>query len=394
MADKRDYYEVLGVEKSASDSDIKRAYRKLAKQYHPDVNPGDKDAEVKFKEIGEAYEVLSDSEKRSRYDQFGFAGVDPNYGAGAGGGGGFGGFGGFDFGDIGDIFGSMFGGGFGSSSRRRNPNAPRRGSDIEESVLVSFEEAAFGIKKQLKIYVIEDCEECHGSGAKSASDKQTCPGCNGTGQIKNVQNTMFGQMINTQVCSNCRGAGTIIKNPCSKCNGKGKVKKAKNIEVDIPAGINSGETVSYRGLGNADANGGPAGDLLVTISIKRHDIFVRSGYDVHLNVPITFVQATLGAEIEIPILDPDKKYELGKMTYTVSEGTQPETVVRLKGKGIPHVRNGHRGDMLLKFTVEVPKNLSGQQKDLIEKFGEASGETNYKQRKSFMDKMKNFFDKK
>jgi len=296
---------------------------------------------------------------------------------------------GFD--DLGDIFGSMFGGGFGSSQRRRN--GPRRGSDIEESVLLSFEEAAFGVKKQLKIYVVEDCEECHGSGAKSASDKQTCPYCKGTGQIKQVQNTMFGQMMNTQVCGQCRGEGSIIKNPCAKCHGKGKVKRAKSIEVDIPAGINSGETVSYRGLGNAGSKGGPAGDLLVTVSIKKHAVFTRSGYDVNLEVPITFVQAALGAEVEIPVLDPDKKYELGKMTYTVPEGTQPETVVRLRGKGIPHVRSGVRGDMNLKFTVEVPKNLSSQQKELISKLGEISGETNYKQRKSFADKMKDFFDK-
>ena len=390
MAEKRDYYEVLGVSKGASDDEIKRSYRKLAKKYHPDVNPGDKEAEAKFKEIGEAYEVLSDAEKKSRYDQFGFAGVDPNYGGGAGGG--FGGFGGMGFDDLGDIFGSMFGGGFGGSQRRRN--GPRRGSDIEESVLLSFEEAAFGIKKQLKIYVIEECEECHGSGAKSASDKQTCPHCKGTGQIKSVQNTMFGQMINTQVCGHCRGEGTIIKNPCAKCNGKGKVKRAKNIEVDIPAGINAGETVSYRGLGNAGSKGGPAGDLLVTVSIKRHSVFTRTGYDVNLEVPITFVQAALGADIEIPVLDPDKKYEPGKMTYTVPEGTQPETVVRLRGKGIPHVRSGARGDMLVKFTVEVPKNLSTEQKDVISKLAELTGESNYKQRKSFADKMKDFFDKK
>lgn len=390
MADKRDYYEVLGVQKGASDDEIKRSYRKLAKKYHPDVNPGDKEAEAKFKEIGEAYEVLSDAEKKSRYDQFGFAGVDPNYGGGAGGG--FGGFGGIGFDDLGDIFGSMFGGGFGGSQRRRN--GPRRGSDIEESVLLSFEEAAFGIKKQLKIYVIEECEECHGSGAKSASDKQTCPHCKGTGQIKSVQNTMFGQMINTQVCGHCRGEGTIIKNPCAKCNGKGKVKRAKNIEVDIPAGINAGETVSYRGLGNAGSKGGPSGDLLVTVSIKRHSVFTRTGYDVNLEVPITFVQAALGADIEIPVLDPDKKYEPGKMTYTVPEGTQPETVVRLRGKGIPHVRSGARGDMLVKFTVEVPRNLTSEQKEVISKLAQLTGESNYKQRKSFADKMKDFFDKK
>jgi len=392
MADKRDYYEVLGVDKNASDSDIKRAYRKLAKQYHPDVNPGDKEAEAKFKEIGEAYEVLSDSQKKSRYDQFGFAGVDPGYGGGGGGQGGFGGFGGMDFDDLGDIFGSMFGGGFGGSSRRRN--GPVRGSDIDESILLSFEEAAFGVKKPLKIYVIEQCDECHGSGAKSAADKETCSYCKGTGQIKNVQRTFLGQVVNTQPCPQCRGEGSIIKNPCSKCHGKGKIKRAKNIEVDIPAGINHGETVSYQGLGNAGSKGGPAGSLLVTVSIKRHSIFTRTGYDVNCDVPITFAQAALGAEVEIPMLDPDKKYELGKMNYTVPEGTQPGTVVRLRGKGIPHVRSGVRGDMLLKFIVEVPRNLNSQQKEAIKNLAELSGESNYKQQKSFLDKMKEFFDKK
>jgi len=388
MADKRDYYEVLGLKKGASDDEIKRAYRKLAKKYHPDVNPGNSEAEIKFKEIGEAYEVLSDSDKKSRYDQFGFAGVDPNFGAGQGGG--FGGFGGMDFGDIGDIFGSMFGGGFGQSQRRRN--APRRGSDVEESVLLTFEEAAFGVKKPLKIYVVEDCDTCHGTGAKNSSDKETCTYCNGTGQIRNVQRTFLGQMVNTQICNHCGGEGTIIKNPCDKCRGKGKIKRAKNIEVDIPAGINSGETISYRGLGNAGYKGGPSGDLLVTVSIKRHAVFTRNNYDVHLEVPITFVQATLGATIEIPILDEDKKYELGKMSCDIAEGTQPGTVIRLKGKGIPHIRSSHRGDMLLKINVEVPKNLSNEQKEIIKRFADASGQTNYKQQKTFLDKMKDFFN--
>ncbi|MBR3934030.1 MAG: molecular chaperone DnaJ [Clostridia bacterium] len=391
MADKRDYYEVLGLQKGASDDEIKRAYRKLAKKYHPDVNPGDSEAEVKFKEIGEAYEVLSDSDKKARYDQFGFAGVDPSYGGGQGGGfDGFGGFGDMDFGDIGDIFGSMFGGGFGRSQSRRN--GPRKGSDIEESVLLSFEEAAFGIKKPMKIYVVENCDECKGTGAKNPSDKETCPHCKGTGQIRNVQRTFLGQVVNTQVCNHCSGEGSIIKNPCDKCRGKGKIKRAKNIEIDIPAGINAGETVSYRGLGNAGYKGGPSGDLLVTVSIKKHSVFTRNGYDVHLDVPVTFVQATLGAQIDIPILDEQKKYELGKITYDIAEGTQPGTVIRLKGKGIPHVHSGQRGDMLLKINVEVPKNLSGEQKETIRKFAEQSGETNYKQQKSFLDKMKDFFN--
>lgn len=385
MADKRDYYEVLGLQKGASDDEIKKAYRKLAKKYHPDLNPDNKEAEAKFKEVAEAYEVLSDSEKRARYDQFGHDAMGQGFGSG-------GGFG-MDFSDLGDIFGSMFGGGFGSSSQRRR-NGPRKGSDIMESVLLSFEEAAFGIKKQLKIYVIEDCDECKGTGAKSPSDKQTCTRCNGTGQIQTVQNTMFGQMVNSQTCPSCRGEGHIIKNPCTKCQGKGKVKRAKNIEIDIPSGLDQGETIRYRGLGNAGLRGGQNGDLLVTISIKRHPVFTRNGSDVILEVPITFVQAALGADIEIPVLDPDKKYELGKMTYTVDEGTQPETIVRLKGKGIPYVRSMGRGDMVIKFTVEVPKNLTNEQKDAIKNFAELSGETNFKQRKSFVDKMKDFFDKK
>ncbi len=391
MADKRDYYEVLGLQKGASADEIKRAYRKLAKKYHPDVNPDNKEAETKFKEIGEAYEILSDSDKKARYDQFGFAGVDPSYGGGQGGGfGGFGGgFGGMDFGDIGDIFGSMFGGGFGQSRRRHN--GPVQGSDIEESVLLSFEEAAFGVKKPLKIYAIEDCDECHGQGTKNSSDRETCPHCKGTGQIRNVQRTILGQMVNTQTCRSCNGEGTIIKNPCSKCHGKGKIKRAKNIEVDIPAGINAGETVSYRGLGNAGYRGGPAGDLLVTVSIKKHPVFTRQGYDVHMDIPVDFVQAALGATISIPVLDKDKKYELGKMDYDIPEGTQPGTVVRLRGKGIPHVHSSLVGDMVLRINVEVPRNLSAEQKDTIKRFAELSGQTNYKQQKTFLDKMKDFF---
>jgi len=386
MADKRDYYEVLGVTKGASDDEIKKAYRKVAKQYHPDLHPGDKEAEAKFKEAGEAYEVLSDPEKKQRYDQFGHAGVDPNFGAGGGGfGGGFG-----DFGDLGDIFGSFFGGGFGTGQQRRR-NGPRKGSDIDETVLLSFEEAAFGVKKNLKIYKIEECDECGGKGCKNDSDKVTCPTCKGSGEIKSVTNSLFGQMVNVTTCNHCQGSGQIIKNPCAKCRGKGMIKRARNVDVDIPAGIDNGETVRYRGLGNAGYKGGPAGDLLVTVRLKRHDVFTRRGNDVYCTVPITFVQAALGADVDIPILDEDKKYTLGKMSYTIPEGTQPGTEFRLRGKGIPSVRGGMRGDMILTVNVEVPKNLNKEQKEALEKFAEVSNDSNYKQNKSFFEKMKDWF---
>ena len=383
MADKRDYYEVLGVQKGASDDEIKKAYRKVAKKYHPDLHPGDAEAEAKFKEAGEAYEVLSDSEKRGRYDQYGHAGVDPNFGAGGFGGG----FGGMDFGDLGDIFGSFFGGGFGGGQRRRN-NGPRKGSDIGETVLISFEEAAFGVKKTLKIYKVEECDECGGKGCKSEADRITCPTCKGTGEIRNITNSMFGQMVNVTTCNHCNGSGQIIKNPCTKCKGKGMIKRARNVDVDIPAGIDSGETVRYRGLGNVGYKGGPSGDLLVTVQIKRHDVFTRRGNDVYCTVPITFVQATLGAEVEIPILDEDKKYTLGKMFHKIPEGTQPDTEFRLRGKGIPSVRSGIRGDMILKVNVEVPKNLNKEQKESLENFAKLTNDNNYKQNKSFFEKMK------
>lgn len=389
MADKRDYYEVLGVQKGASDDEIKKAYRRVAKKYHPDLHPGDKEAEAKFKEAGEAYEVLSNSEKRQRYDQYGHAGVDPNFGAG-GYGGGF--SGGGDFSDLGDIFGSFFGGGFGGGGRRAK-NGPRRGSDIEETVLISFEEAAFGIKKNLKIYKVEECDECSGKGCKSEADRITCPTCKGTGEFKNVTNSIFGQMVNVTTCNQCGGKGQIIKNPCQKCRGKGRIKRARMVDVDIPAGIDGGETVRYRGLGNAGTKGGPAGDLLVTVQIKRHDVFTRRGYDVYCNVPITFVQAALGADVDVPILDAEAKGRLGKISYAIPEGTQPGTEFRLKGKGIPSVRSSVRGDMIIHVNVEVPKNLNKEQKDALRNFAKASNENNYKQHKSFFEKMKENFNK-
>ncbi len=385
VADKRDYYEVLGVNKGASDTEIKKAYRKLAMKYHPDTNPGNKEAEEKFKEANEAYSILSDADKRSKYDQFGFAGTDPNFGAG-------GGFGGFSDMDFGDIFGSFFGGGFGGSRSSRR-NGPTRGSDIEEHIVLTFEEAAFGVKKKVKIYAVENCDKCNGTGAKNASDKQTCSACNGTGEVRNVQRTPLGQFVNVTTCSKCRGTGSIITNPCQTCKGKGMVKKAKVLDVDIPAGINHGQTVILRGAGNKGTHGGPSGDLLVTVSIARHEVFKRDGYDVHLTVPVTFVQATLGADIEIPVLDAEKKYTLGKMNYTIAEGTQPGATIRLKGKGIPVVHSSARGDMILTIQVEVPKNLNNEQKETLKKFASLSGENNYKQSKSFFEKMRDGFSK-
>lgn len=383
---KRDYYEVLGVDKNASDTEIKKAYRKLAMKYHPDTNPGNKEAEEKFKEANEAYSILSDPEKKQRYDQYGFAGTDPNFGAG----GGFGGFGGFEDVDLGDIFGSFFGGGFGGGSSRRK-NGPRRGNDIEERVYLTFEEAAFGVKKKIKIYSVEKCDDCSGSGAQNPSDKQTCPACNGSGEVRNVQRTIMGQMVNVSPCNKCRGTGSIITNPCNKCKGKGLVKKAKTLDIDIPAGINNGQTVILRGAGDEGVNGGPRGDLHVTVVIKRHEVFSRDGYDVHLTVPITFVQAALGADVEIPVLDPEKKYTPGKITFTIPEGTQPGKEFRLGGKGVPVVHSTARGDMIVTVQVEVPKNLTSEQKEALQNFAKVSKENNYKQHKSFFEKMKDTF---
>ena len=381
MADKRDYYEVLGVQKGASDDEIKKAYRKMAKKYHPDVNPGNSEAEAKFKEANEAYEVLSDSQKRARYDQFGHAGTDPN---GFGGGAGFGGFGGFEDIDISDIFGSFFGGGFGGSSRRRN--GPRKGSDIAENVVLTFEEAAFGVKKQIKIYRVENCDECNGVGAKNSSDRQTCSVCGGTGEVKTTQRSPFGQFVNVSPCSACGGTGTIIKNPCTKCKGKGKIKKTRTIEVNIPAGINHGETISLRGQGNVGEKGGPAGDLFVTVSLRRHPIFTRNGSEVYCEVPITFVQAALGSEIEVPTID-------GMIKYEIPEGTQSGTSFRLRGKGIKNLRSGVRADQIITVIVEVPKNLNSEQKQALEKFGEVTNDKNYKQQKGFFEKIKESFNK-
>ena len=383
MADKRDYYEVLGVSKSASDDEIKKAYRKMAKEYHPDLHPGDKEAEAKFKEVGEAYEVLSDAQKKSRYDQFGHAGVDPNFGAG--GGGGWGGGVNVDFGDIGDIFSSFFGGGFGGGGRRSNPNAPRQGGDAVVNVFISFEEAAKGCKQKVSVQRIVPCEECSGSGARRGTSPVVCSECGGSGQVSRAQRTPFGVMQTQTSCPRCSGRGRIIEQPCSACSGQGRVRKTDEIGINIPAGIDDGQVITVPGKGNAGQNGGPSGDLQVQVSVRPHIIFEREGFNIWCELPITFAQAALGAEVEIPTLD-------GKMTYDIKEGTQPGDVIRVRGKGIPFLRGRGTGDLLLRIVVEVPKNLSKEQKKLLKDFEASTGEKQYQKRKSFFDKLKKGFN--
>ena len=375
MAEKRDYYEVLGIQKGASEDEIKKAYKKLARKYHPDMNPGDKEAEEKFKEVNEANEVLSDPEKKARYDQFGFAGVDPNYGAGAGGGA-YGG--GFDFGDLGDIFGSFFGGGFGGG-QRRNPNAPQRGESIRASVSVSFTEAAFGCEKSVTLERSEQCPTCKGNGCAPGTTPEICPDCHGTGTVQTRRQTPMGVFASNGPCRKCGGTGRLIHQPCPDCRGTGAVRKRKTIKVNIPAGIDHGQTISLRGQGNAGRNGGPAGDLLITVMVQPHDLFRRDGVDVFCEAPITFTQAVLGAELEIPTID-------GKVKYSIPEGTQTGTVFRLKGKGIPVLNGRGRGDQYVTVTIETPRNLNKEQKEALRKFSETLGESNYEKRKSFFKK--------
>ena len=375
MAEKRDYYEVLGIQKGASEDEIKKAYKKLARKYHPDMNPGDKEAEEKFKEVNEANEVLSDPEKKARYDQFGFAGVDPNYGAGAGGGA-YGG--GFDFGDLGDIFGSFFGGGFGGG-QRRNPNAPQRGESIRASVSVSFTEAAFGCEKSVTLERSEQCPTCKGNGCAPGTTPEICPDCHGTGTVQTRRQTPMGVFASNGPCRKCGGTGRLIHQPCPDCRGTGAVRKRKTIKVNIPAGIDHGQTISLRGQGNAGRNGGPAGDLLITIMVQPHELFRRDGVDVFCEAPITFAQAVLGAELEIPTID-------GKVKYSIPEGTQTGTVFRLKGKGIPVLNGRGRGDQYVTVTIETPRNLNKEQKEALRRFSETLGESNYEKRKSFFKK--------
>lgn len=380
--DKRDYYEVLGVQKGAGDDEIKKAYRKEAKKYHPDLNPGNAEAEKKFKEVNEAYEVLSDSQKRSRYDQFGHAGVDPNFGAG--GGGGFG-AGGFDFGDIGDIFEGFFGGGFGGSSRKANPNAPRRGNDLHTSCTIGFFEACKGVKKEIEIAKMESCSECHGSGAKAGTQPQTCPDCNGQGQVRVTQRTPLGAISTTRACSRCNGKGQIVTDPCTKCSGNGRVRTTKKFEVNIPAGIDDGQTLAVRGQGDSGVNGGPAGDLNLTVNVRPDSLFKRDGYDIWCEIPLTYMQAVFGDELIVPTID-------GKVKYTIPEGTQPGTVFRLKGKGVQRLNGRGTGDQFVEVTVEVPKGLSKSQKDALKSFENTLNEKQYEKRKGFFDKLKDMFE--
>lgn len=377
---KRDYYEVLGVEKGASADQIKKAYRKSAMKYHPDRNPGDKEAEEKFKELGEAYEVLSDDEKRARYDQFGFAGVDPNYGGGGGYGGGFEGFGGF--GDWGDIFGDIFGGG---RSRSSSQNAPRRGENVGARLDLTFEEAAFGVEKEVSAQRIENCATCNGTGSADGA-VETCSYCKGSGQVRTTQNFMGMQMQSTATCPQCSGRGKIVKNPCNTCRGKGKVRRTQKIRVKVPAGIDHGRSVRIRGEGCVGYNGGPNGDLLVDIYIRRHPIFTRRDMDVYCEVPITFSQAALGGEIEVPTLD-------GKVKFEIPESTQTGKEFVLYGKGIPQVGNPRRrGDHRFVVTVETPTKLTKEQKELLRKLDDTLEVKSSPKRKKFFDTLKDFFD--
>ena len=360
MAEKRDYYEVLGVKKDATADEIKKAYRKLTKENHPDLHPGDKACEERFKEANEAYEILSDEEKRKKYDQFGHAAFDPNAGFGAGGFDGFGGFGGF-----GDIFSDIFGG-FGGATRT-NPNAPRRGDSVRATVNISFEEAAFGCKKEVTVTKVATCADCKGTGCAPGTTPEICPDCKGTGQVMVSQRTPFGVMQSSSPCSKCRGTGKIIHQPCKSCRGMGAVRRQHKIEINVPAGIDDGQTISKPGAGNAGANGGPAGDLLVSVIVRPHARFERDGTSVLLDQELSYAQATLGAEVEVPTLD-------GKVKLTIPEGTQPGAVFRLRGKGIPYLRGSGRGDQFVTVSIKVPKNLTGSQKELLRQFAASMGE--------------------
>ena len=376
----RDYYEVLGLDKSADADAIKRAYRQLAKKYHPDLNPGNAEAEKNFKEVNEAYSILSDADKKAKYDQFGHAAFDPTAGAGGGYGGGFGGgFG--DFGDLGDIFSSIFGGGFGGGTQRRN--GPQRGDDVGVRVTLTFEEAVFGCKKDVSYNRLHKCPACSGTGAETGTSAETCPDCRGAGQ-RVVNQRMGGMTFQTKTtCEKCRGTGKYIKSPCQKCRGTGLERENRKLTVTIPAGIDNGERIALRGQGCEGKNGGPAGDLIIEVTVRSHNVFERDGANIYCEVPITVTEATLGAEIDIPTLE-------GTVKHRIDEGTQPGTVFTLRGKGIPHVndRQGRRGDLIITVNVEIPRGLSDKQKDALREFAEACGEKNYAKKGKFTKNFK------
>ena len=384
MAEKRNYYEVLGVEKGASEDEIKKAYRKLAKANHPDLHPGDKECEERFKEINEAYEVLSDPDKRAKYDQFGHAAFDPS--AGGPGGAGFGGFGGF--GDIfgggfGDIFGDIFGGGFGGGQTQRS--GPRRGENLRVRLNITFEEAAFGCEKEINVGRVEQCPDCKGTGCAPGTTPEVCPDCHGSGYVTVQQRTPFGVMQSSQPCSRCGGKGKIIKSPCSKCHGSGKTSSTKRVEVKVPAGIDDDQSMRLTGLGDAGLNGGPSGDLIVIVTVRPDAMFERDRFDVHVTVPVTYSQAVLGAEVVVPTID-------GKVQYTVPEGTQSGTTFRLRGKGIQYVNGRGRGDQYVKVVVEIPKKLTKTQRDALKKFEDTLKDDNYEQRKGFFKSLRDKFE--
>jgi len=376
LANKRDYYELLGVNKNASDDEIKRAYRKAAKESHPDLHPNDKNAEERFKEVNEAYEVLSDGNKRARYDQFGHEG--PNMG-GPGGFGGFGGFGGAP--DFGDILSEFFGGMGGRQQRR---NGPERGADLRYDLTISFDEAAKGCKKEFKFNRNEQCEACSGSGARAGTQAKTCPTCNGAGQVKVTSQSLFGQIASVRTCTSCGGSGKIIADKCPKCGGNGRTRMLRTATVNIPAGIDNGQVMTMSEQGEPGLRGGPPGDLYVYISVRPHKLFKRDGYNLRCEIPISFSQASLGAEIDVPTLD-------GAVKLTVPEGTQNDAVLRLRGQGIPVLRGSGKGDMFVKVRVEIPKRLTDKQKDLLRQFEDSLTGKEYEGRKSFLERLKEGF---
>lgn len=372
---KRDYYEVLGVNKNATEEELKKAYRQVAKKYHPDLNPGNAEAEAKFKEANEAYAVLSDADKRRKYDQFGHAGVDGN---------GFGG-GGFNYTDMdfSDIFSSIFGGGFGGSSRRRS--GPQRGADLRYGMSISFMEAAFGVEKDITIDKEDTCTSCNGSGAQPGTSPETCPTCHGSGRIQQQTQTLFGMTMVTRDCNTCGGRGTIIRTPCTTCHGRGRMRIRKTIHVKVPAGVDTGNRLPIRGEGEPGTRGGPYGDLYIEFKVAKHDIFTRTGADTYCEVPISYSQACLGGEIDVPTID-------GPMKYTIKEGTQPGETVDFRGKGIPYVNsNGTRGKHTCKFVVEVPTRLNEEQKKLLRSFEGTLTERNYAKKSGFFKKVKDIF---